>query len=284
MRFMSKIVILLSSLFFAASAYADSIWNMPAGVTPISREVYNLHMACFYVCCVIAAIVFSVLIFSLIKYRKSKGAKAAHFHEHLSVEIAWTVVPLLILVALAIPATIVLKQIHNTDESQLTIKVTGYQWKWKYEYLDQGISYFSNLASTQKQINGDMPKNPWFLLEVDNPLVVPVNTKVKILVTSDDVVHDWWVPSLGVKQDAIPGFINENWFLITRVGTYRGQCGELCGVNHAFMPIVVKAVSQNEFNQWLSMHRTVGYRNNTHTIARAKAAIKKVTKKGVESL
>ena len=147
--------------FFATSAYATPGINMPTGVTPVSEEIYNLHMACFYICCVIGVLVFGVLIFSLIKYRKSKGAKAAHFHEHLGIEILWTTIPFLILVALAVPATIVLQHIHDTKESALTVKITGYQWKWKYEYLDQGISFFSNLASTQDQINNKAPKNEW---------------------------------------------------------------------------------------------------------------------------
>ncbi len=235
-------------------AYATPGINMPLGVSPISQEIYHLHMAAFYICCVIGAIVFAVLLYSLIKFRKSKGAEAAHFHEHIGIEILWTTIPFLILVALAIPATRVLAHIHNTDNAGLTIKVTGYQWKWKYEYLDQGVSFFSNLSSTFDQINNRAPKDEWFLLEVDNPVVVPINTKVRLLVTADDVIHAWWVPELGVKQDAIPGFINENWVYITKPGVYRGQCGELCGVYHGFMPIVVKAVSQTDFDQWIKEH------------------------------
>lgn len=240
---------------FSIAAFATPGLNMPYGVSPISQEIYNLHMAGFYVCCGIGAIVFTVLIYSLIKFRKSKGAKAAHFHEHLGLEILWTTIPFLILVALAIPATIVLAHIHDTNKSELTIKITGFQWKWKYEYLDQGVSFFSNLATTQDQINNKAPKNKWFLLEVDNPMVVPVDTKVKLLITADDVIHAWWVPELGVKQDAIPGFVNENWIYITKPGTYRGQCGELCGVYHGFMPIVVEAVSKEEFTQWVLTHK-----------------------------
>ncbi len=254
MHTIRRLVLLITLCFSAITAQAASTLNplnMPYGVSPISHEIYWLHMAAFYVCCGIGVIVFGVLIYSLIKFRKSKGAEAAHFHEHLGVEILWTAIPFLILVILAIPATIVLQHIHNTDKSALTVKITGYQWKWKYEYLDQGISYFSLLATPQDQINGKAPKNEWFLLEVDKPLMIPVNTKVKLLVTADDVIHAWWVPDLGVKQDAIPGFINENWIYITKPGIYRGQCGELCGVNHGFMPIVVQAVSQDEFNRWV---------------------------------
>jgi cytochrome c oxidase subunit 2 len=253
----SRIVLFIIAYFLSIATYAALDLNMPYGVTPISHEIYNLHMAAIWVCVAIGVIVFSVLIYSLIKFRKSKGAKAVHFHEHLGIEILWTTIPFLILVALAIPATIILKHIHNTDESALTVKITGYQWKWKYEYLDQGVSYFSLLSTTQDQINNKAPKNQWFLLEVDRPLVVPVNTKVKILITADDVIHAWWVPALGIKQDAIPGFINENWFYVTEPGVYRGQCGELCGVNHGFMPIVVRAVSQEEFNRWITEQRSV---------------------------
>jgi cytochrome c oxidase subunit 2 len=250
----TRLVLFSSICIFTLAAYATPGINMPYGVTPTSREIYDLHMTAFYVCCGIGTIVFGILIYSLIKYRKSKGAKAVHFHEHLGLEIFWTAIPFLILIALAVPATIVLGHIHNTDESKLTVKITGYQWKWKYEYLDQGISFFSNLSTTQDQIHNKAPKDKWFLLEVDNPLVVPVNTKVKLLVTADDVVHAWWVPELGVKQDAIPGFINENWIYVTQPGTYRGQCGELCGINHGFMPIVVQAVSPADFAQWVKTH------------------------------
>lgn len=254
MQTIGRLVFFLSLYLSAVAAHAASTLNplnMPYGVSPISHEIYNLHMAAFYVCCGIGVIVFGVLIYSLIVFRKSKGAKAAHFHEHLGVEIFWTAIPFLILVLLAIPATVVLQHIHDTSKSALTVKITGYQWKWKYEYLDQGISYFSILSTSQEQINGKAPKGENFLVEVDKPMVVPVNTKVKLLITADDVIHAWWVPDFGVKQDAIPGFINENWIYVTTPGTYRGQCGELCGVNHGFMPIVVKAVSQDEFNKWV---------------------------------
>src|SRR5579872_169613 len=262
LRCISRIFLCISFCLLAITAHAVSRsgLNMPYGVSPISHEIYNLHMAAFYICCGIGFIVFGVLVYSLIKFRKSKGAVSAHFHEHLGIEILWTTIPFLILVALAVPATIVLQHIHNTDDAALTIKITGYQWKWKYEYLDQGISFFSNLSTTQEQINNKAPKDEWFLLEVDNPVVVPVNTKVRLLVTADDVIHAWWVPALGVKQDAIPGYINENWIYITTPGTYRGQCGELCGINHGFMPIVVKAVSQSEFNQWVNDHQPAAMR------------------------
>jgi cytochrome c oxidase subunit 2 len=250
-----RIFLFISLIIFSFTAYATEGWNMPYGVSPISHQIYNLHMAAFYVCVGIGVVVFGVLIFALIKYRKSKGAKASNFHEHLGIEIIWTVIPFLILVALAIPATIVLANIHNTDESALTVKITGYQWRWKYEYLDQGVSYFSNLSTPQDQINNKAPKDQWFLLEVDHPMVIPVNTKVKLLVTADDVIHAWWVPEFGVKQDAIPGYINENWVYVTKPGTYRGQCGELCGTNHGFMPVVVQAVSKEDFAKWVKKQK-----------------------------
>jgi cytochrome c oxidase subunit 2 len=275
-HFLGRIFLFFSISLFAVSAFATPGINMPYGVSPISHQIYDLHMAAFYICCVIGALTFGVLFYSLVKFRKSKGAKAAHFHEHLGIEILWTVIPTLILIALAIPATIVLKNIHNTDESKLTIKVTGYQWRWKYDYLDQGISFFSALSTPQEQINNLQPKGEWYLLEVDNPVVVPINTKVKLLVTADDVIHAWWVPELGVKQDAIPGFINENWIYITKPGTYRGQCGELCGVNHAFMPIIVQAVTQDEFDKWVSDHQKAAQnklQDDSATVHQAEAAI-----------
>lgn len=245
----------LSGLLLTQNAWAESSINMPYGVTPMSHDIYTLHMVTFYICCGIGLVVFAVLFYSIYKYRRSQGAKAANFHEHPGVEIAWTLIPFLILVGLAIPATIVLKDIHNTNESDLIIKITGYQWKWQYEYLDQGISFFSTLATPQAQIDDPKEaKNQWFLLEVDNPMVIPVNKKVKILVTSNDVIHDWWLPAFGVKQDAIPGYINENWIKVEKPGTYRGQCGELCGAYHGFMPIVVQAVSEDDFKQWVAAH------------------------------
>ncbi|GJM06645.1 MAG: hypothetical protein DHS20C10_03790 [marine bacterium B5-7] len=229
--------------------------NMPRGVTPISHDIYNLHMITLYICCAIGVAVFAVLFYTLIKHRRSQGAKAASFHGNTLVEIIWTTIPILILVALAIPATIVLSRIHNTDKSKLNIKITGYQWKWGYEYLDQGIKFLSNLSTPQAQIDGVEKKDLHFLQEVDHPMVVPINQKIRLLVTSDDVIHDWWVPELGLKQDAIPGYINENWIYVTKPGTYRGQCGELCGAQHGFMPIVVKAVTADQFKQWVKAHQ-----------------------------
>jgi cytochrome c oxidase subunit 2 len=228
------------------------LMNMPKGVTPIANEIYNLHMITLGVCAVIGILVFGVLFYSLFKYRKSQGAVPALFHEHIGVEIAWTVLPFLILIGLAVPATMVLKDIDNTNDPTLNIRVTGYQWKWGYTYLDDGITFFSNLSTPRAQINGTEKRGKWFLYEVDRPLVVPIKEKVRLLVTSNDVIHSWWVPELGVKQDAIPGYVNENWFYITKPGTYRGQCAELCGQLHGFMPIVVKAVTRLQYDQWVA--------------------------------
>lgn len=226
--------------------------NMPEGVTPISKDVYSLHMVCMVVCAIIGVVVFGVMIYSMIHHRKSKGYKAASFHDNPRLEIVWSIIPFLILVGLAIPATRVLIRMDDTAQSEVTIKIVGYQWRWQYEYLDQKISFFSMLSTPVSQIQNKQKKNEWYLLEVDNPLVVPVNKKIRFLVTSNDVIHSWWVPELGIKRDAIPGFMYEAWAKIEKVGTYRGQCAELCGVNHGFMPIVVKAVSAEDFDKWVA--------------------------------
>jgi cytochrome c oxidase subunit 2 len=201
--------------------------------------------------------VFGVIIYSIIKHRKSKGAVAAQFHESTTVEVIWTIIPLVILVLIAIPATKTLLNIEDPSNPDLTVKVTGWQWKWQYDYLDEGVSFFSNLdaesAKAREKDSGiDVTKVPHYLRNVDKPIVVPVNKKVRILTTSNDVIHSWWVPALGVKRDAIPGYINESWFKATKTGTYRGQCAELCGKDHGFMPIVVKVVADNEYQDWIA--------------------------------
>lgn len=231
--------------------------NMPQGVTPLSKEIYNLHMIAIVICAIIGVVVFGVMIYSMIHHRKSRGYVAATFHDNPRLEIVWSIIPFLILVGLAVPATRVLMQMEDSADSDVTIKVVGYQWKWQYQYLDQGISFFSNLATPYAQLSNKETKGQWYLLEVDHPLVVPINKKIRFLVTSNDVVHSWWVPELGVKRDAIPGFMHEAWAKITKPGTYRGQCAELCGINHGFMPIVVQAVSEDEFNQWVAYQTTV---------------------------
>lgn len=245
---------LLSALGCCLSfvALAQPRYNMTEGVTPISAEIYTLHMTIFWVCVVIGAIVFSVMIFSIFKYRKSKGAVADTFHEHAVVELVWTVIPFLILVVMAIPATRVLIMMDDDSDADMNIKITGYQWKWKYDYLDEGISFFSNLSTPQKQIENLEPKGEHYLLEVDKPVVVPIHKKIRFLVTSNDVVHSWWVPDFGIKRDAIPGFIHEAWARIDKPGTYRGQCAELCGQGHGFMPIVVEAKTEQDYANWVA--------------------------------
>ncbi|WP_097459556.1 cytochrome c oxidase subunit II [Mangrovitalea sediminis] len=234
---------------------ADWAVNLPRGVTEVSQSIYHLHMTIFWICVVIGIVVFGVMLWSVLFHRKSLGHKSANFHEHTLVEIAWTIVPLLILVAMAVPATATLLDMYNTSKSAVDIKITGYQWKWHYQYLDDKFGFFSVLSTPQDEIHNMMPKDKWYLREVDKPLVLPVGEKVRFLVTSNDVIHSWWVPDLGVKKDAIPGYINETWARIDKPGIYRGQCAELCGQGHAFMPIVVKAVPKADYDKWVAEQR-----------------------------
>jgi cytochrome c oxidase subunit 2 len=230
---------------------------MPRGVTPISREVYDLHMTIFWICVIIGIGVFGVMFWSIIRHRKAAGAKAAKFHENHTVEIIWTIIPFFILVGMAVPAAKTLIMMEDTRNADLTIKVTGFQWMWKYDYLEDGVSFYSRLdaeSNKARQLNSGIDPNevPNYLLNVDKPVVVPINKKIRILATANDVIHAWWVPELGIKKDAIPGFINEMWTLIEEPGTYRGQCAELCGKDHGFMPIVVIAVTEEEYRQWVA--------------------------------
>ena len=248
-------VLMLMSLVAQASGSEASTVNMTAGVTSVGQSIYDLHMIILWICVIIGLMVFGVMFYSIFYHRKSRGVTPATFHESTTVEIAWTVVPFFILIAMAVPATNTLLEIYDFDESELDIMVTGYQWKWKYEYLDENnenVAFFSNLRTPQSEIYNTEEKGEHYLLEVDEPLVIPVNTKVRFLVTANDVIHSWWVPELAVKKDAIPGFINETWSRPTVEGVYRGQCAELCGENHGFMPIVVNVVSQEEYAQWLA--------------------------------
>lgn len=226
--------------------------NLKPGVSPISQDIFRLHMAIFGICVVIGIIVFAILIYAIINHRKSRGAKPVPFHSNIMIEVAWALIPMVILIFMAIPATRVLIRMDDESKADLNIKITGYQWKWKYDYPDQNISFFSNLSTPQNELDNKAHKNKWYLLEVDKPLVVPIHKKIRFLVTSNDVIHSWWVPALGVKVDAIPGFIHEAWTRIDRPGTYRGQCAELCGMHHAFMPIVVIAKTQSEFDKWVA--------------------------------
>ncbi len=252
-RFIMQVLGFIAALCGAPFALAIDPWkmNMIQGVTPISHEIYHLHMIAMYVCAGIGVVVFGVMIYALICHRKSRGHQAAEFHENLKLEILWTVIPFLILIGLAIPATQVLIRMNNVDNAALTIKVVGYQWKWQYQYLNEDVHFYSTLSTPYGAIHNREPKSEWYLLEVDRPLVVPIHKKIRFLVTSNDVIHSWWVPDLGVKRDAIPGFMHEAWATIEKPGTYRGQCAELCGIYHGFMPIVVQAVTQEEFDLWV---------------------------------
>ena len=237
---------------FTGNASASWTVNMSPGATEVSRSVFNLHMTIFWISVVIGAIVFAVMFWSMIMHRRSKGAVPAKFHENLTVEILWTVIPLLILVGMAIPATKTLIEIYDAEDADLDILVTGYQWRWQYNYMGEDVTFMSNLATPRDQINNLQPKDEHYLLEVDEPLVVPTGKKIRFLITSADVIHSWWVPALAVKKDAIPGFINESWTRIEEPGIYRGQCTELCGRDHGFMPVVVDARSPEDFAAWLA--------------------------------
>jgi len=242
----------------AMAAWSDL--NLRVGVTELSREIYGLHMLILWVCVAIAAAVFGVMIYSIATFRKSKGAVPATFEHNTKAEIVWTVIPVIILVAMAVPAARTLVKIEDTRGSELTVKVTGYQWKWQYEYVDHGVSFFSTLARTSDEArqldSGIQPQSVEnYLLEVDQPLVVPQGRKVRVLITANDVIHAWWVPDFGMKKDAIPGYINELWFNAEKPGTYRGQCAELCGRDHGFMPVVVEVLPQAEFDTWLEQQK-----------------------------
>lgn len=236
-------------------AWAETQLNLTKGVTDVSNEVYDLHMLALYICTAIGVVVFGAMIWSMIFHRKSKGAEAASFHESTKVEILWTVIPIVILVAMAVPATKTLITMENNDDSDVTIQITGSQWKWHYKYFDQDIEFYSVLATPREQYENQNgageAKGENYLLEVDKHLVIPANKKVRFLITSDDVIHSWWVPAFAVKQDANPGFINEAWANVPTPGIYRGQCAELCGKDHGFMPVVVEVKSEADYAVWI---------------------------------
>jgi len=265
---LTRWALLSIGLLLSGGALADwGALNMTRGVTEVSKEVYDLHMRIFYICCVIGALVFAVMIYSMFAHRKSKGVKPATFHESTTVEVAWTVIPLIILIVMAIPAAKVLIKMEDFSDSEMSIKVTGYQWRWHYDYMDEeGLAFYSQLApehNKARQMGSDLDLASAFpggdfngdedvyLREVDNPLVVPVGKKIRFLHTAGDVIHSWWVEDLAVKKDSIPGFINENWARIEEPGIYRGKCAELCGRDHGFMPIVVEAKSQEDYDAWV---------------------------------
>ena len=272
LRTLKALVVLLSSIVFSAYAALESTsqnikhldkvaakvasktmdLNLPYGVTPVSHKIYELHMAIFWISILVAVMVFGVMFYSIVKHRKSRGVTPSKFHGSLAIEVVWTIIPALILVVMAIPATRVLMEMEDASKPDVNIKITGFQWYWRYDYLDDGIGFYSKMSTPQAQINNKEAKSKWYLLEVDNPLVVPTNRKIRFLITSKDVNHSWWVRELGVKKDALPGFIHAAWARIEKPGIYRGQCTELCGMLHGYMPIVVIAKTPEEYAKWLA--------------------------------
>lgn len=258
----ARVALALAGLMTSSSqAFADANvesaerWglNMTQGVTEVSRGIYDLHMLIFWICVWIGVVVFGVMFYSMYKHRKSRGYQAATFHESTTLEIIWTVIPFVILIGMAFPSTSMLVSMYDeAEDADVNIIVTGYQWKWRYDYMDEELTYFSNLTTSRGEINNLEPKGEHYLLEVDEPVVIPVNKKTRFLITANDVIHAWWVPALAVKQDAIPGFINTAWAIPEEEGIYRGQCAELCGRDHGFMPIVVNVVSQGEYDEWVA--------------------------------
>ncbi len=286
-------VLAMSGLLFAGTALA--IGDSPGGpavneinlqppVTKIAEELYSLHTMMLILCTVIFIGVFGVMFYSIFAHRKSKGHQAAHFHESTTVEIIWTIVPFIIVVLMALPATKTVVAMKDTSNADLTIKVTGYQWKWGYTYVKgpgEGISFLSTLATPRSEVNGQIPITDTYLQAVDNPLVVPVNKKIRIITTADDVVHSWYVPAFGVKQDAIPGFVRDTWFKADKVGTWRGFCTELCGKDHAFMPVVVEVLSDEDYAKWVETQNAklaaaADDPNKTYTLAELQARGEKV--------
>ena len=252
-----KITQALFLITLPVTVLADWGLNMREGVTPISQKVYDMHMVSLWVVTIIGIVVFGVMFWSIFHHRKSRGVKPAKFSHSTTVEIIWTAIPLLIIIGLAIPATKLLIEMDDTSDTALTVKAVGYQWKWKYEYLEDDLTIYSNLDEKSVELSQRVEavnpmEHPDYLLDVDEPLVLPTNTKIRILTTANDVIHAWWVPDLGWKRDAIPGFINDNWTMINEPGTYRGQCAEICGKGHGYMPIVVKAVSMDDYKTWVA--------------------------------
>lgn len=259
-RMMRKLSFVVLAVLLGSHAHADWALNMPRGVTELSAATYDLHMVVFWWCVAIAVVVFGAMIWSLVQHRKSKGVEAATFSHSMTAEVIWTVIPIIILLIMAIPSAELLIKLEDSRDPDMTVVVTGYQWKWHYAYQDEDLAFFSNLARTsasaRRRDSGIDPATvDNYLLDVDKPLTVPQGAKVRILLTSNDVVHAWWVPDLAIKKDAVPGFMNETWFQAEEVGTYRGQCAELCGMDHGYMPIVVEVLAEEEFTAWLAAEK-----------------------------
>ncbi|MDA9212164.1 cytochrome c oxidase subunit II [Gammaproteobacteria bacterium] len=263
---LSNLINKLTGFLLTISLFSNPIkadWfalNMTEGATAISQEVFNLHMLIFWICVAIGVVVFSVMFYSMFAHTKKKNPVAATFHESTKVEIAWTVIPFLILIAMAVPASKTLTKMYDDTAGDVNIQVTGFQWKWQYRYLEDGVSFFSNLSTDMDEIYNLVPKGENYLQEVDEAVVIPVGKKVRFLITANDVIHSWWVPAFAIKQDAIPGFVNTAWTKVDQVGTYRGKCTELCGKNHGFMPIVVKVVEQDEYDLWVSDKKDAAFK------------------------
>lgn len=269
-------VIPTMTLAFPGLACADLQFNLQPPVTPVAREIYDLHTLILLVCLLIFLVVSGFMSYALIMHRKAKGHRAAIFHQNMKLEILWTLIPFLILVGMAYPTTKTVLEMKNVEQSDLSIKVTGHQWQWEYEHMGEGVRYSSSLSTPRAQIDNQATKGPHYLLEVNQPLVVPTGKKVRLILTSTDVIHSWWVPQFGVKQDAIPGFIHETWIKVEKTGIYRGQCAELCGVGHGFMPVVVEAVTPDRYAAWLAEQkaaqtRTAALSGKTYTLAELKA-------------
>jgi cytochrome c oxidase subunit 2 len=255
-----KSIMSLLGLLLASTASADWALNMPRGVTDLSAETYGLHMMVFWWCVAIGVVVFGVMIISLFMHRKSKGAEPASFSHSTVAEVLWTAIPVVILLIMAVPAAETMVKLEDTRDPDISIVATAYQWKWHYEYQDEGIDFYSSLArpsveARRKQSGVDVSTVENYLLDVDRPVVVPKGAKVRLLLTSNDVIHSWWVPELAIKKDAIPGIVNETWFKPNEVGTYRGQCTELCGKDHGYMPIVVEVVEPAAYQAWLDARK-----------------------------
>tara|TARA_Y100001970_G_scaffold90121_1_gene113578 strand:- start:392 stop:1540 length:1149 start_codon:yes stop_codon:yes gene_type:complete len=256
-KVLTKLIFVMPLLVSAAVFAESSDYNMSVGVTEVSKSIFELHMVIFWICVAIGVIVFSIMFWSLWKYRKSKGAVAADFDDNFWLEIGWTVAATLVLVWMAVPSTQVMVEAYDDAEGEINILITGHQWKWHYEYLEDEVGFFSNLSTSQEQIDGEVPKGEFYLREVDEPLVIPTNTRVRFLITGNDVIHSWWVPDFAVKQDAIPGFINTAWTNVPEPGIYRGACTELCGIKHAFMPVVVRVVEREEYDDFIAQKVTL---------------------------
>ena len=266
----------LLALLSSAASRAEYMVDILPPASPMAQDAYDLHFGILIVCVVIFFIVFGAMFWSIYAHRRSKGAKAAQFHENTTIEIVWTVVPLVVLVAMAWPATRTMLEMKDAAGSDMTIKVTALQWRWQYDYQQDGVSFISNPATPRNQIDereqAGQKKNEHYLLEVDRPVVVPVNKKVRLLITSQDVIHGWYVPQLGVNQYGIPGFVKDAWFTATKVGTFRGQCSQICGKEHAYMPIVVEVKSEADYAKWVQAEKAKMPPPATAAVAQAPAA------------